>query len=188
MFLSARPHGTRHRNLICGFQASLVSIRAPAWDATACFESLLYSKHVSIRAPAWDATQPKSLARYNCYVSIRAPAWDATYINVCPLAGGLFLSARPHGTRLDGEYAEERSLSVSIRAPAWDATRYPAGSVFVLDVSIRAPAWDATWCSRCSRRRTVFLSARPHGTRQDVYKYYESYTQFLSARPHGTRP
>ena len=55
-----------------------VSIRAPAWGATAVVMPGDDAFHVSIRAPAWGATQGLARRSYSWLVSIRAPAWGAT--------------------------------------------------------------------------------------------------------------
>ena len=105
-FQSALPHGERPLDVRLGVVKLLVSIRAPAWGATADVVCIPWIEVVSIRAPAWGATTDTG--------------FDLTLVK--------FQSALPHGERLlFGDEAITR-LTVSIRAPAWGATlaRRPA--------------------------------------------------------------
>ncbi len=79
----------------------VVSIRAPAWGATASKSPNKALEEVSIRAPAWGATASINSSASESSVSIRAPAWGATH--------QLLIIQIAH--------------VVSIRAPAWGATR-----------------------------------------------------------------
>ena len=67
-------------NPVLAYVPRVVSIRAPAWGATAAQLRHDGFIGVSIRAPAWGATPPQT--RYNAshQVSIRAPAWGATHM------------------------------------------------------------------------------------------------------------
>ena len=56
MFQFALPHGERHPLLIVPQDKADVSIRAPAWGATAVQSYYILASKVSIRAPAWGAT------------------------------------------------------------------------------------------------------------------------------------
>ena len=166
MFRSARPRGTRRLLEIRLRRDRLVSIRAPARDATSDGRRDAEQVDVSIRAPARDATCTLPSVPSVTPVSIRAPARDATVVVVgrvgmrvvsirAPARDATtsvpgrhspirFRSARPRGTRLAWPDHHRLRLVVSIRAPARDATCVDRELAADLRVSIRAPARDAT--------------------------------------------
>ena len=78
MFQSALPHGERLGRSWRASERSQVSIRAPAWGATAGEPGRFRGSAVSIRAPAWGATRTIYRLFQWVTVSIRAPAWGAT--------------------------------------------------------------------------------------------------------------
>ena len=77
-FQFALPRGERHWFPIIGWLGVMVSIRAPAWGATAVIGNLRHLVEVSIRAPAWGSDGGALFVLYEARVSIRAPAWGAT--------------------------------------------------------------------------------------------------------------
>ena len=128
------------------FATACVSIRAPAWGATAGYDVMYLLTGVSIRAPAWGATIPANRLIAIMRVSIRAPAWGATHE-----APALFNMA-----------------GVSIRAPAWGATRQNNAANITRYVSIRAPAWGATVRGLPFLTPSRFQFALPRGERPAI--------------------
>ena len=122
-----------------------VSIRAPAWGATAQahhpgygrggFNSRsrvgsdkddpadFFVRAVSIRAPAWGATELVGAPHPGADVSIRAPAWGATMPSRMRRRLSSFQFALPRGERPTDSGSRRAEGIVSIRAPAWGATR-----------------------------------------------------------------
>jgi len=133
---------------------------------------------VSIHAPAWDATVGEPHERRKPFVSIHAPAWDATKRGKKMRRGEKFQSTRPRGTRpigIQNRMSMRSSFNprarvgrdptithlpkffkVSIHAPAWDATVFRLWDGLRIRVSIHAPAWDAT-------RGAVVVAPTMHG-------------------------
>ena len=166
-FQSAPPRGGR-RGGGCFFRRSRrVSIRAPAWGATAMPMHQSDPGPVSIRAPAWGAT-PGFVFHFDFQFCFNPRPRVGGDVSTKPTNSGRngFQSAPPRGGRQPyGVCANQRDV-VSIRAPAWGATRHglfldapltfqsapPRGGRLFdpgrgrgLDaVSIRAPAWGAT--------------------------------------------
>jgi len=84
--------------------------------------SYLEFEVVSIRAPAWGATAHELTVTLVFEVSIRAPAWGAT-VNVsgkCIRKASFNPRPRMGGDREVGTH--DPVVPVSIRAPAWGAT------------------------------------------------------------------
>ena len=181
-FQFALPHGERHARPPKLWLRTEVSIRAPAWGATAELDGLFVDFLVSIRAPAWGATYGRGGNRrvVDCFnsrsrmgsdvttgmkcmqntVSIRAPAWGATVGATMPYAFyKVSIRAPAWGATIMGSGGARRT-SVSIRAPAWGATEDLRKAQWYLDVSIRAPAWGATGSASLQSLRPGCFNSR----------------------------
>jgi len=144
MFQSAPPRGRRRQaGLSPPPNASPVSIRASAWEATRrCIHSPAV-RLVSIRASAWEATRRDRAGDRGRRVSIRASAWEATSA-MLPARGDTRFNPR---LRVGGDATRsgrKTRPSVSIRASAWEATGASTRCSLQPRVSIRASAWEAT--------------------------------------------
>ena len=149
-FQSARPRGARRDNPHLSTNYEAVSIRAPAWGATALISYPSSSKGFQSARPRGARRSVAVWGAVSTAVSIRAPAWGAT-----SFTGGLSCLALSFNPRARvGRDATHEPVPlphiVSIRAPAWGATETWHFKTFLADVSIRAPAWGAT-CA-CVRR------------------------------------
>ena len=178
LFQSTHPRGVR-RPWSGGCRSGrYVSIHAPAWGATQCFDFFLCCFPVSIHAPAWGATlvNPSSSMVLTCFnprtrvgcdtfmqypspkgrVSIHAPAWGATGQQLPGNTSHVkFQSTHPRGVR-------RLPLNRPNRISRFQST-HPRGvrpcglhdATVPGRVSIHAPAWGATlWCrSRCAGLR-----------------------------------
>ena len=144
-FQSAHPHGVRQVAGNPDGHNLYVSIRAPAWGATADAVIIADGTMVSIRAPAWGATLNWGAG------DIKTERFNPRTRMGCD--GSLYVYGRYHrsfnprtrmGCDTTASGVFDGPFYVSIRAPAWGATFGNA----VLDtdklVSIRAPAWGAT--------------------------------------------
>ena len=99
---------------------------------------------VSIHAPAWEATCLEGYRAANGGVSIHAPAWEATPAACRATSIALFRSTLPHGKRPEMVRHLVVRKQVSIHAPAWGATLIGLVAHQHHAVSIHAPAWGAT--------------------------------------------
>ncbi len=192
----------------------LVSIHAPAWEATPSapvtpggrrvFQSTpprgrrrtfcrrrSLDVHVSIHAPAWEATGRADQAPGRVEVSIHAPAWEATP-TACPLPIRLFgFNPRP---RVGGDQQiriqEGRHEHVSIHAPAWEATRGRVELNSKVQVSIHAPAWEATAgrADQAPGRVEVSIHAPAWEATQLHPDRLRAAHRFQSTPPRGRRP
>ena len=138
MFQSARPRGARP-GLPAMLGGSKVSIRAPAWGATAW---------------AWHPDPSTG-------VSIRAPAWGATAAYFMGFVGQVFQTAPPRGATAADDAA--RRGMVSIRAPAWgDILIADATASFGFNPRARV---GRDYLRSAERPTSQFQSARPRGAR-----------------------
>ena len=142
-FQFALPHGERPRPSIHSPQGSGFNSRS-RMGSDQNLAALEAALNVSIRAPAWGATAQHVIESENARVSIRAPAWGATDRTI-------FAAYRPFGfnsrSRMGSDsesYVTGVIIGVSIRAPAWGATPPLLPPPAPPPVSIRAPAWGAT--------------------------------------------
>ena len=122
-FQSTHPRGVRQLEGADKFNASLVSIHAPAWGAT---------RGQGIGAARCTGFNPRT--RVGCDQAIEHKFDDEL----------TFQSTHPRGVRREQHIGCCAQQHVSIHAPAWGATTAPKDHDVPLLVSIHAPAWGAT--------------------------------------------
>ena len=186
LFQFALPRGERHHRHQCTVAALAVSIRAPAWGATAVDGCRLDGENVPIRAPAWGATPIVVCCLRRQTVSIRAPAWGATGDKTRTAGAMQFQFALPRGERRTTAVRTGQLAGFNSRSRVGSDARGRV-SCRAMTVSIRAPAWGATLVSRSSSSVCRFQFALPRGERPSSVFTFSPKPRFQFALPRGER-
>ena len=159
-FQSTHPRGVRLLHAEGHIRDGPVSIHAPAWGATQCFDFFLCCFPVSIHAPAWGATGFRERVQDAQGVSIHAPAWGATGDAARPAGGNVtFQSTHPRGVRQD------RHRRHGLHGGFNPRTRVGC------DIPSRSFIWQLL----------MFQSTHPRGVRQEVL-YWNIFTTSFNPR------
>ena len=165
-----------------------VSIRAPAWGATACRRASTGVDAVSIRAPAWGATRDLVERELRLKVSIRAPAWGATPNSSSRPSSAVFQFALPHGERLfNFRSFNVQRQSFNSRSRMGSDVNDPhdsGGETF----QFALPHGERLLALSMSLRDLTFQFALPHGERLGEQYGVPTDKPFQFALPHGERP
>ena len=128
-------------------------------------DNLRRERVVSIRAPAWGATAATMMVSPPIIVSIRAPAWGATLRNGFDVRRMGFNSRARVGRDPWRTVCHAAFDQVSIRAPAWGATAAAAEGDTMRGFNSRARVGRDQAVQVAAHAATMFQFARPRGAR-----------------------
>jgi len=188
VFQSTPPRGRRLAGGSDADHDALVSIHAPAREATARRCRILSDIMVSIHAPAREATLRPQDGTLAGQVSIHAPAREATPIPTAADTANTFQSTPPRGRRPDDLGRQAVGIGFNPRPRAGGDGRGPE-RLRAGDVSIHAPAREATSTASMTPPGPSCFNPRPRAggdrRRRDDHSLR---SRFQSTPPRGRRP